>query len=85
MNSNAWHNIFNMLGMVMTGLTWFLVKMGCVDNPVTHMLDCSAAPIDPTWAGTLAGLAFLVGGIKMAMNVFRDGLSGLWKKQPPVQ
>lgn len=38
--------------------------------------------IDPVTAGKIVAV---LGGIKMVINVLRDGITGLTKPQPPVQ
>lgn len=38
--------------------------------------------IDPVLAGKIVAV---LGGIKMVINVLRDGVTGLTKPQPPVQ
>lgn len=38
--------------------------------------------IDPVTAGKIVAV---LGGIKMVINVLRDGVAGLTKPQPPVQ
>ena len=38
--------------------------------------------IDPVLAGKIVAV---LGGVKMVINVLRDGVTGLTKPQPPVQ
>ena len=81
MNSNLFHNILNIVIALVAALTSFLIATGCTALP-TGGLECSASWIDPKWTTiAITGLAFL----KTAINIVRDGFSGLFKKQPPVQ
>lgn len=78
LNTNMIHNILNAL---LVALGAALLQSGCVADTVTGALDCSKSWIDPrytTWAITLVGF------LKIAMNVVRDGFFGLFSKQPPV-
>ena len=77
MNTNLIHNILNIAAFVV-GLSSII---GCTALP-TGGFDCSASMLGPQW-GAYAALAF--GGVKLLMNIFRDGLGGLVKVQPPVQ
>ena len=79
MNANLIHNLINLL---IIGLGAMLVSSGCVADTVTGNLNCSQSWIDPKIT-TVAITA--LGVLKMVMNIFRDGLFGLWKVQPPVQ
>lgn len=75
MNTNLIHNILN-IAMVVVGLASVI---GCTSTAVGF--DCSQSIIGPQW-GVYASLAF--GGLKLVINVLRDGLGGLVKTQPPV-
>jgi hypothetical protein len=75
MNSNMVHNVLNAL-VVLVGAASFL---GCVETPAGF--DCSASFIGPKW-GAIAAIIF--GGLKIVINIGRDGLGGLIKEQPPV-
>lgn len=78
MNLNLIHNLIN---LTIAGLGAMLVASGCVVL-ATGTLDCSASWISPQLtAAAITGLSVL----KVVMNIFRDGLTGLWKVQPPVQ
>lgn len=70
MNSNAFHNILNIIGLIVGAL-------------VTY--DWTVLGLSPTTAATVAG-GFLLADkiIKLAINVTRDGLGGLFAVQPPV-
>lgn len=70
MNTNAIHNILNLIGLIIGALLAY---------------DWQAI-FSPEVAATVA--AWLLLGdkiIKLALNLFRDGLLGLFKPQPPVQ
>lgn len=70
MNANMVHNILNFIGLLVAALLTY----------------------DWTQLGLTAEQAILVAGwvlladkiIKLSMNLFRDGFSGLFKVQPPV-
>ena len=70
MNANAFHNILNLLGLIVGSLIMF---------------DWASLGLAPATAATIAS-GFLLADkvIKFAMNIFRDGLGGLFKVQPPV-
>lgn len=81
MNSNLFHNIANILIAVLAGATAVLLATGCTTLP-TGQLECSQSWINPAYT-TIAVTA--LGIMKTLVNVARDGLGGLFKKQPPVQ
>ena len=81
MNSNLFHNIANVLIAVLAMLTAGLLATGCT-QAVTGVLECSNSWIDPVYS-TVAIAA--LGGLKMIVNVVRDGFGGLIKPQPPVE
>jgi hypothetical protein len=70
MNTNAIHNILNLIGLIVGAL-------------VTY--DWTMLGFDAAQAAALAGW-FILGDktIKMALNISRDGMGGLFKPQPPV-
>jgi hypothetical protein len=77
MNLNLIHNVINLL---IAGLGAILISSGCVAT-ATGALDCTASWIPPQLTMiAITGLSVL----KVVMNVFRDGFTGLWKMQPPV-
>lgn len=81
MNSNLFHNVANIGIAVVAGATAFMLATGCTALP-TGSIECSQSWVDPTWSvGIVTGLALL----KSTVNVVRDGFSGLFKKQPPVE
>lgn len=70
MNFNAVHNILNFLGLIIGALITF---------------DWTTLGLSAEQAALFAGWV-LMGDkiIKLAMNIIRDGLGGLFKPQPPV-
>lgn len=81
MNSNLFHNISNILSLVLAASTAILMASGCVTLP-TGAFDCSGSWINPAYTtGVIAIIQFL----KMVVNIVRDGFGGLVKQQPPVQ
>ena len=81
MNTNLFHNIANVASLALAGMTAMLLASGCSQNAVS-MFDCSHSWINPTY--TTAAVAGLQ-GIKIVVNILRDGFDGLVKQQPPVQ
>lgn len=81
MNSNLFHNVVNVLIALLGAATAFLVATGCTTLP-TGALECSASWIDPAYTGAAVTVLAL---LKTLVNILRDGLSGLTKKQPPVE
>ena len=81
-NSNTFHNVANILTAIVSGLTVWLISTGCILNAATGAFDCSHSWVKPVYS-----LWIILGiqGAKMLVNLFRDGLSGLVKPQPPVQ
>lgn len=71
MNANMIHNILNLVGLVIGALITF--------DFTTLGFSAETAAIFAGWV--------LVGDklIKLAMNVLRDGVGGLFKVQPPVE
>lgn len=78
-SSNAIHNLINIANIAMGALLAGLLATGCVD--VAGVLDCSASWIPPQYAGYAI---MALSGLKMVINIVRDGLGGLFKQQPPV-
>jgi len=71
MNANAIHNILNFVGLIIGALLTY----------DWTMLGMSAE----TAAFIAAWVLFADKIIKLVMNIFRDGLGGLFKVQPPVE
>lgn len=70
MNTNAVHNILNLIGLVIGALITF---------------DWASLGLSAETAAFFAGAVLLADKvIKLAMNVLRDGFGGLFKAQPPV-
>lgn len=81
MNSNLFHNIINVVTLLIGLLTAILVATGCVESPDGN-LTCEGSFVSAELVGwAVAILMFL----KMLVNVVRDGFGGLAKKQPPVK
>ncbi|WP_144378548.1 hypothetical protein [Mesorhizobium amorphae] len=80
-NTNAVHNVLNVVIAVLAAATAFLLATGCTTLP-TGALECSQSWISPVY--TTAAITAL-GVLKSLINVVRDGVGGLLKKQPPVQ
>ena len=80
LNSNFLHNCLNVLIVLIPAITAGLSAWGCTTLP-TGAIDCSASTIPPQYSGALIAL---LGVLKMAINISRDGLGGLSKPQPPV-
>jgi len=80
-NTNMFHNIANVTSLALAGMTAMLLASGCSQN-VGDMFDCSQSWINPTY--TTAAIAALQ-GIKIFVNILRDGPGGLIKPQPPVR
>lgn len=70
MNTNAIHNILNLIGLIVGALITF---------------DWTGIGLDPAVAATIAGGVLLADKIiKLAINIMRDGFGGLFSVQPPV-
>ena len=81
LNTNALHNLLNILISLSGLLVAILLASGCTQL-ASGALECSQSSISPKiTAYAIAGLAAL----KVFVNIGRDGLSGLIKPQPPVQ
>lgn len=81
MNSNLFHNILNVAIAVLAAVTAFLIATGCTSLPEGH-LECSASWIAPE---ITAIIVTVLGVLKTVINIVRDGFSGLFKPQPPVE
>lgn len=77
MNLNMIHNIINLL---IAALGALLISSGCVAG-ATGALDCTGSWVPPEIT-VVAITALSV--LKVVMNIIRDGLTGIWKVQPPV-
>ena len=70
MNTNAAHNVLNLLGLIIGSLIMF---------------DWASLGLSAATAATIAsGFILADKVIKFAINIFRDGLGGLFRAQPPV-
>lgn len=81
MNSNAFHNAANVISLMLAAGTAILLASGCGQSEI-GTFDCSGSWINPAY--TTVVIAVLQ-GLKLVVNVIRDGLGGLIKPQPPVQ
>lgn len=81
MNSNTFHNIANIASLLLAAATAALIASGCTTLP-TGAVECSQSWISPTY--TSVAIAALQ-ALKLGVNVVRDGIAGLIKRQPPVQ
>jgi len=79
-NSNLFHNIANILSLLLAAGTAILMTSGCVTLP-TGAFDCSGSWLNPAYT---TGAIALIQTLKMIVNIARDGLNGLNKPQPPV-
>lgn len=77
-NTNAIHNILN---VAIAALAALLVASGCTTS-IAGSVECSQSWLSPQ-VTSIAIMAAAVG--KSLINVFRDGLGGLFKAQPPVK
>ncbi|AGB73749.1 MULTISPECIES: hypothetical protein [Rhizobium] len=80
-NTNAIHNLPNILIAVLAAVTAFLIATGCTQL-TTGLLECSQSWISPTYT---AAIVAVLGASKTLINVVRDGFGGLIKPQPPVE
>lgn len=77
LNFNFLHNVLNVL---IAALAALLIASGCVAS-ATGALDCSKSWISAEFT---AWAIAVMGFMKIAMNILRDGVFGLFKVQPPV-
>lgn len=71
MNTNLIHNILNVVGLLVGAII---------------TVDWAGLGLSPQTAATVAGAVLVAQNvIKMAINITRDGVSGLAKDQPPVK
>jgi hypothetical protein len=79
-NTNALHNVLNILITLSALLVAILLATGCTQF-ADGTLECSQSFVGPGFTAlAVAGL----GTLKIVVNIIRDGLSGLVKPQPPV-
>lgn len=83
MNANLFHNIANVLTVILAILVAVLLATGCTGDFTTQsILECSGSWIDAKW---LSIAIAVVGALKLGVNALRDGLAGMAKRQPPVE
>ena len=80
MNANLLHNILNVVIALLAAATAFLLATGCTTFS-TGQIECSASWIDPAYTTTAVTILAV---LKTLINIARDGLAGLTKRQPPV-
>jgi hypothetical protein len=79
-NTNALHNVLNILITLSALLVAILLATGCTQL-ADGTLECSQSFIGPSFTAlAVAGL----GALKIVVNIIRDGLSDLVKPQPPI-
>lgn len=84
MNSNAIHNLMNIVGWIIGAIGAVLLFSGCSALP-NGSFDCSASTVIPAWLlPYIMTLITVMLVVKTIINIGRDGLGGLWKPQPPV-
>ncbi|MBB6484882.1 hypothetical protein [Rhizobium lusitanum] len=80
LNTNALHNVLNILITLSALTVAILLATGCVQL-ADGSLECSQSFVAPSYtAGAIAALSVL----KITVNIIRDGIVGLVKPQPPV-
>lgn len=79
-NTNTLHNALNIVMAATAAGTAFLITTGCTAS-ATGALECSQSWVNPAYT---TGAVAVLAGLKMVVNVARDGFSGLVKPQPPV-
>lgn len=79
-NSNTFHNVANVLIVLLSAGEAGLLATGCT-TLVNGQIECAHSWINPSIAPMLV---LLLGVVKVAVNITRDGIGGLVKTQPPV-
>ena len=80
LNTNTLHNVMNVVIALLAAMTAFLIATGCTTS-AAGALECSQSWINPAYT---TGAIAVLGGLKTVVNIWRDGLGGLIKPQPPV-
>jgi hypothetical protein len=84
LNSNAIHNLLNIVMWAIGLLGVIAAYLGCTTLP-NGSLDCTTSTIiPPSWLPIIVAITTGVAGLKTIINLLRDGPAGLWKRQPPV-
>lgn len=81
MNSNFFHNLVNVVTLVLAGATAALLASGCVETSA-GTISCEESFLSPSLSAIIITILM---GLKLLVNIVRDGITGLTKKQPPVQ
>lgn len=85
LTTNGLHNILNIVIWALGLLAVVATYAGCA-TLANGSLDCTASTIiPPSWLPVIITITTAAGGLKTAINIFRDGLGGLFKTQPPVK
>lgn len=79
-NTNMLHNALNVLITLSALLVAILLGTGCTQL-ADGILECSQSFVGP---GYTAAAVAVLSALKIAVNIMRDGFSGLIKPQPPV-
>ena len=80
-NTNTLHNVLNVLITLSALVVAILLATGCTQS-VDGALECSQSFVAPSYT---AAAAAALSAVKIAVNIMRDGVSGLIKPQPPVR
>ncbi len=80
LNTNAFHNVLNVLIALSASMIAVLLATGCTQFP-DGTLECSQSFIGP---GVAAVAVTALSTLKIIINIMRDGVAGLMKPQPPV-
>lgn len=80
LNTNAFHNVLNVLIALSASMIAVLLATGCTQF-ADGTLECSQSFIGPGFA---AAAAAALSTLKIIINIMRDGVAGLIKPQPPV-
>jgi len=79
-NTNTLHNVLNVLIALSALVVAILLSTGCTQL-ADGTLECSQSFVAP---GYTAAIVAALSMLKIAVNIMRDGVSGLIKPQPPV-
>ncbi|MGY5775578.1 hypothetical protein [Rhizobium sp. LEGMi135b] len=79
-NTNALHNVLNVLIALSATMIAVLLATGCTQF-ADGTLECSQSFIGPGFAAVAAAA---LSTLKIIINIMRDGVAGLIKPQPPV-
>ncbi|MDK4701129.1 MULTISPECIES: hypothetical protein [unclassified Rhizobium] len=80
LNTNAFHNVLNVLIALSASMIAVLLATGCTQL-ADGALECSQSFVGPGFA---AVAVTALSTLKIIINILRDGIAGLIKPQPPV-